>query len=231
MEILFRCLLFLYLMVLFFSPWIGRYVIIFCSIHFSFKFYKRQKKKVNGKAGKVKKQGPPIISWKSAEWGNSLWVSLIRNSRQLSLILLLNSLYLLPNLLRKEKTEKAKQEQPGPIMLLKMLSTFLLITFTWIFFRSANVEQAFHYIGHLFSRSLFQYPQMHGMALALPLIFILFAVESSRKYGIRLAQPQNASPYLRWTMYLILAVTCLAFYKQDQTFIYFQFWCAAFLLK
>jgi D-alanyl-lipoteichoic acid acyltransferase DltB (MBOAT superfamily) len=148
--------------------------------------------------------------WHGANWTFMVWG-------------LLNGFFLLPGLLKRKKSDSYKEERIGAFSIMKMIGTFLLVTFTWIFFRSANVEQAFSYIHHLFSRSLLQYPQQHGMALTLPLIFILFSVEWTRKYNVRIAQPHNAPAYLRWSVYLILILTCLAFYKQDQTFIYFQF--------
>jgi hypothetical protein len=40
-----------------------------------------------------------------------------------------------------------------------MLSTFLLITLAWIFFRAENVTVAINYISNLFSMSIFTIPQ------------------------------------------------------------------------
>lgn len=147
--------------------------------------------------------------WHGANWTFVIWG-------------LLNGLYLIPNLLLNRKADKISQKITW-LNIIKMLITFALVTFTWIFFRSANVTQAFQYISGLFSRSFFQYPVQHGMAMTIPLITILFSVEWLRKYHFKIAQPQMAPAYLRWSIYLILIIACTAFFKQDQTFIYFQF--------
>ena len=61
------------------------------------------------------------------------------------------------------------------------------------------------------------------MAITIPLIVILFGVEWIRKKEIELFQPQNIHFILRWIIYLVMIIICLAFFKQNQSFIYFQF--------
>lgn len=136
---------------------------------------------------------------------------------------LLNGIYLVPNVIRGKKIDKNIEHVVTLTTIAKMAITFFLITITWVFFRSANLGQAFHYLGGIFSLSSFQYPVQHGMAMTLPLILILFSVEWCRKYGITRVQPQFTPIYVRWGMYLALILACFAFFKQDQTFIYFQF--------
>ena len=148
--------------------------------------------------------------WHGANWTFIIWG-------------LLNGLYLVPNLLLRTKADKTTSSRITVSAIFKMLLTFTLVTFTWIFFRSANVSQAFQYISGLFSKSLFQYPVQHGMAITIPLITALFGVEWLRKYDFKIAQPQMAPAYIRWTVYVILIIACFSFFKQDQTFIYFQF--------
>jgi alginate O-acetyltransferase complex protein AlgI len=148
--------------------------------------------------------------WHGANWTFIIWG-------------LLNGVYLIPNLLLNKKSSKTISSEISISIISKMIITFALITFTWIFFRSANVSQAFQYINGLFSKSLFQYPVQHGMAITIPLIAILFTIEWLRKYEFKIAEPQRSPVYLRWSIYLILIISCFAFFKQNQTFIYFQF--------
>ena len=145
--------------------------------------------------------------WHGANWTFVIWG-------------LLNGLYLIPNLILKNKKVISENNVFG---IFSMLFTFGLITFTWIFFRSNNLAQAFQYINGLFSKSLFTYPVQHGMAITIPLIVILFGVEWIRKKEIELFQPQNIHFILRWIIYLVMIIICLAFFKQNQSFIYFQF--------
>ncbi len=145
--------------------------------------------------------------WHGANWTFIIWG-------------LLNGLYLIPNLIFKNKKVISENNLFG---IASMLFTFGLITFSWIFFRSNNVAQAFQYINGLFSKSLFSYPVQHGMAITIPLITVLFGVEWIRKKEIELFQPQNIHFGLRWIIYLCMIIICLAFFKQNQSFIYFQF--------
>ena len=136
---------------------------------------------------------------------------------------LLNGLFILPSLFVSEKAIiEEKSWFPSPISLMKMLSTFLLITLAWIYFRSPDIATAGQYISGIFSSSLFYYPQQHGMALALPLIVLLFVCEWIMKNElIALRSPRMS--YVRWGVYLSASVICLAFFRQNQSFIYFQF--------
>lgn len=150
--------------------------------------------------------------WHGANWTFIIWG-------------LLNGLYLIPNLIvgYNKKTKASNENTINVYAFINMLVTFSLITFTWIFFRSANVSQAFNYISNLFSKSLFTYPVQHGMAMTFPLITILFTIEWFRYFNIKALQPKNIPVFLRWIIYLILIIGCLAFFKQNQSFIYFQF--------
>ena len=145
--------------------------------------------------------------WHGANWTFIIWG-------------LLNGMYLIPNLILKNKKVISENNVFG---IASMFFTFGLITFSWIFFRSNNVAQAFQYINGLFSKSLFTYPVQHGMAITIPLIVILFGVEWIRKKEIELFQPQNVHFVLRWIIYLSMIIISLAFFKQNQSFIYFQF--------
>lgn len=150
--------------------------------------------------------------WHGANWTFIIWG-------------LLNGLYLIPNLIfnYNKKIKKNNEVKVTLKSFINSMITFILITFTWIFFRSINVTQAFDYISNLFSKSLFTYPIQHGMAMTFPLITILFTIEWIRHMNLKALQPQNIPILLRWTSYLLIVIACLAFFKQNQSFIYFQF--------
>lgn len=150
--------------------------------------------------------------WHGANWTFIIWG-------------LLNGLYLIPNLIfgYNKKTSEKNINSTSIYAVINIIITFALITFTWIFFRSVNVTQAIKYISGLFSKSLFTYPIQHGMAITIPLIFILFSIEWIKYKQIEIFKPHNVPSVLRWGIYLSLTVACLAFFKQNQSFIYFQF--------
>lgn len=124
---------------------------------------------------------------------------------------------------KQEKKQNEKRYINTTFNIIKISATFLLINLTWIFFRAENIKTAFIYFKGILSPSLFSYPIQHGMALTIPLMILLFTVEWVKKIQLPHLQLNNMNVFLRWSIYLIYSITCLAFLKQNQSFIYFQF--------
>lgn len=151
--------------------------------------------------------------WHGANWTFVVWG-------------LLNGLFIVSGILLRGKKQTVVMHKgffSSIYGFVQMGLVFLLITLTWVFFRSPDMSSAVNYLRILFSKSLFSYPVSHGMALALPLIFLLFLIEAIQKSDIEFLLPVHMPVFFRWSMYLITVVTCLAFFKQNQAFIYFQF--------
>ena len=120
---------------------------------------------------------------------------------------------------------------------LQRLTTFLLVTIAWIFFRAATVKDAFYMIGRV--------PSMFGEWLVilkgkmpnvdLPYsgakfvlcVFVICVMEAvhylQSKRSIN-TLVQNQPRYIRWTVYyvFVLAIIYLGVF-QNRQFIYFQF--------
>ncbi|GDX50963.1 alginate O-acetyltransferase [Bacteroidota bacterium] len=118
-----------------------------------------------------------------------------------------------------------------------MVSTFLFVSFTLIFFRSRNVSTAFFFIKNMFSdfHDYASYSKMYlkfrGMGLHVsdlmePLIFILIllGIEFFNKKAI-LTAVFSKRPILKWSFYYLLIILIVFWgYENDaQNFIYFQF--------
>jgi len=116
---------------------------------------------------------------------------------------------------------------------LKVLLTFTLVTFAWIFFRSATVSDAFYIVSHLFSnflKSATIFLSLVGrkrieIALAILAVFIMEYVHlMQKKVRIRewLSQ-QNI--FFRWTCYygVIFLILFVGWHERPLQFIYFQF--------
>jgi alginate O-acetyltransferase complex protein AlgI len=142
----------------------------------------------------------------------------------------LNGLYFLPLLLtssNRKHTDSAAQGKifPSFIELVQMCSTFTLVNIGWILFRSKNVTEAFHYIGRIFSPSLFTLPQGLHLTFILPLIAILITVEwiqRDRQHGLQIDTVMRRP--VRWCIYqciILLILLCGSFTKTE--FIYFAF--------
>jgi alginate O-acetyltransferase complex protein AlgI len=161
--------------------------------------------------------------WHGANWTFIMWGAL-------------NALFIIPSVIFKTNRNNLEIAAKGRIFpsiseAFKILVTFLLTVFAWIFFRASSVSQAFYFIKDIFNRKLFsipffEYPELKEAIIVLIIIipFILiewlgrennFAIE---RLGLRWPK------YFRWSFYVFL-VFCLGMFMEtkESAFIYFQF--------
>ena len=106
--------------------------------------------------------------------------------------------------------------------------TFSLTVFAWIFFRAANVHDAYYYVREIFSMSIFTVPYFPGIGLTPPIIaltgvFILIEwIGREEQFAIARLGNTWYKP-LRWSMYYGIIATIIWFVGKEQQFIYFQF--------
>ncbi len=114
---------------------------------------------------------------------------------------------------------------------LRVLITFHLVLFSWIFFRANSLHEAFYIISHLFSGlnmsalntiSGFGTPELMFVIGAIAVMEFIHMVQ--RKHGIRKLLGQQPL-MIRWAIYYFLIMTILLFgaYDYSNAFIYFQF--------
>ena len=104
----------------------------------------------------------------------------------------------------------------------RIVITFFIVTIAWIFFRAETIHEAFGYIDHIFSVSLFSIPQ--GNKWFLISLIIYLAIEwfhKSREHLLDIGY--ISSKPIRYLMYYTTAFIVLYFGGDLQTFIYFQF--------
>lgn len=130
----------------------------------------------------------------------------------------LNGLFFLPSLYQN------KNNKLSPIFI---PITFALVCFTWIFFRSQTITEAFSIIEHLFSFET-SFSLLHtkafldGKLLLISCVFIsmLLVIEGVHFFEKRI---QLLPVYLRWISYYLLLVGILYCWSLERNFIYFQF--------
>jgi len=112
------------------------------------------------------------------------------------------------------------------LIFIETITTFIIVMFSWIFFRAANTFQSFDYIGKIFSRSLFTVPEISNKAIALIIPFCFFIIiewfGKNRQYaishlGIKLPK------LVRWAFYYFIMLSIFYFAESERQFIYFQF--------
>ncbi|MCG2792687.1 MAG: MBOAT family protein [Weeksellaceae bacterium] len=160
--------------------------------------------------------------WHGANWTFIVWG-------------LLNALFILPSVMSNTNRNHLETVAKGRFFpsareLFQMLTTFALTVFAWIFFRSASVAEAFHYISGIFSSSLFSIPKwelMENVTSTLILLVIFMLVEwqgRDHQYAIEGVNEISSKP-MRWLIYIIilLAIYFYGNFGETVEFIYFQF--------
>jgi alginate O-acetyltransferase complex protein AlgI len=154
--------------------------------------------------------------WHGANWTFVIWGAL-------------NALYFLPLLLtnrNRNNVEIIAQGQFFPSFkeLLKILLTFCLISFAWIFFRAENISHAVSYISTILSYSIFTTPEiLPKWTILLIILFIVVEWQGREgQYGIANIGIKLNRP-LRYGFYYALIIAIFWFGDKEQQFIYFQF--------
>ncbi len=119
-------------------------------------------------------------------------------------------------------------ENNGILIFVETIATFIVVMFSWIFFRADNIGQALNYIYGIFSASFFTIPYFPGIEAALPtfiFIFFFMLVEwfgREQQYAIAQLWIKRQRP-LRYAIYYLIIIAILWFGGTEQQFIYFQF--------
>jgi len=154
--------------------------------------------------------------WHGASWNFILW-GFIHACGFLPLLLLGKN--------RKYVTDVVAEGRRFPSLkeLWQMLSTFIFVTFAWIFFRETNINKAIDYIGHIIiNHSRTNTNNLLLSIIPVFLIFPLLIVEWYLRYSERNLKVPN-SKIGRYTIYIILMLLLFFSFGSKQTFIYFQF--------
>lgn len=138
--------------------------------------------------------------WHGANWTFIVWGAL-------------NAIYFLPLLLTNNNRNNLEIVAKGKVLptfkeFVSILLTFGLTVFTWIFFRSENIVQAFSYILGIFSKSLVEIPEFSGMGKALTTIILVVIFVLIEWWG-RDSQYAIAKIGLGWKKPLRYAIYCL----------------------
>ena len=162
-----------------------------------------------------------IIFTVSGFWHGANWTFIVWG--------FLNGLFFLPLLLLNRNRNHLdivanNSAFPSFRELFAMGSTFILVCFTWIFFRAENITHAFAYISNIFDASILMSPGNPNLTIQpLYLIPIMLVIEwFSRKKDHQLSI-EKLPLALRWGVYYILIAFIIQFAQQDVSFIYFQF--------
>ena len=158
--------------------------------------------------------------WHGANWTFIIWGAL-------------NAIYFIPLLLLKRNRNNLEVIAHGKYFptfqeFFKMLFTFTLTVFTWIFFRAESVGHALTYIQGIFSESLFQFPEIAKKSIGILFLLLLFFnfVEwfgRDKKHALENIFVSK-SFFVRWGFYAFIVFLIGMYMQTNETpFIYFQF--------
>ncbi|MCU4158054.1 MBOAT family protein [Carboxylicivirga sp. A043] len=153
--------------------------------------------------------------WHGANWTFVVWGGL-------------NALFFLPLFLMKKNRKNIATVAEGKLLPslsegLRIISTFVLTSFAWIFFRAENINHAFNYIQSFYHNLNFNLNLPPGLSIFLPLSILLVVEWLHREKEFTL-EDWNLPVIPRWSFYIIIGTIILLFApKNPQSFIYFQF--------
>ena len=158
--------------------------------------------------------------WHGANWTFIFW-------GMLHAVIFMPLLILGRNTKYKNSIIAEHSKLPSLKELLSVLFVFLIVTFSWIFFRSESISDAFYYIGRMFTDfSYYTYSHPMGYRMVDYYVLILFFI-----FYEFLIRKDERSPFkfkskvLRFVIYTLVIFCLLLFYDDniDRSFIYFQF--------
>jgi alginate O-acetyltransferase complex protein AlgI len=130
---------------------------------------------------------------------------------------------------RKRMLKKLNIRNDNIILrVVETLTTFIIIMFSWIFFRAENIGIALAYISEIFSGSVLTIPEFSKLRNPFALLFIIvvfFIIEwIGRKRQFPIANLGLKWPKIvRWVFYYGIIMAIIYFAGSEQKFIYFQF--------
>lgn len=141
----------------------------------------------------------------------------------------LNALYFLPLMLvgrNREHNDKIAGNKllPGLFTFAKIIITFALTCFAWIFFRAESISHAFSYIGNMELSALLIPPQKSPVELFILIGLMLVAewLQRHKKHALELDKTK-VPLVTRWLVYYAIIILMIVFSGEQHEFIYFQF--------
>ena len=122
------------------------------------------------------------------------------------------------------KSIKSIPQKLNVINGIRMLITFSIVSFAWIFFRLPSLQDAMSAISRIFSSPGLPYTDMHTMVFALSSFVILLCKDVSEEWLPNLRLLQSNKCWVSFLTCLFLVAYILLFGKlNSESFIYFQF--------
>lgn len=105
-----------------------------------------------------------------------------------------------------------------------IVSTYLLVTLCWVFFRSENITQAFHILNEIFSTTLISLPTIRPLLPITSIVLLVIVEWWNKEKAYPMENFETSTPqFIRYVTYLTIMILLFLFYGANHQFIYFQF--------
>jgi D-alanyl-lipoteichoic acid acyltransferase DltB (MBOAT superfamily) len=158
--------------------------------------------------------------WHGANWTFIIWGAL-------------NALYFLPLLLNQKNRKNLDTVANNSVLptikeFTKIIFTFTLTVFAWIFFRADNISHASQYVSEIFSESIIEYPYFHSIREAVVTFFWILGLITIEWFGRNNKHALetflvNSNKLIRYVFYYVLIFAIFWYSGKEHQFIYFQF--------
>jgi D-alanyl-lipoteichoic acid acyltransferase DltB (MBOAT superfamily) len=151
--------------------------------------------------------------WHGANWTFIFWG-------------MIHALLFIPLLLFNANRSSLNETQYDLKAFLKIISTFLLVSLAWIFFRSDSISDAFHYLSGMVNfddvtPNYFYKNAKYALLSAITFASIVFLI------GVEWKNVRKGNPEIQFhkiTLFVLLFMLfCMGTYRNQMSFIYFQF--------
>ena len=151
--------------------------------------------------------------WHGANWTFIFWG-------------MIHALLFIPLLLFNTNRSSLNESTYDLKVFLKIISTFLLVSLAWVFFRSDSISDAFHYLSGMvnfddLTPNYFYKNAKYALLSAITFTSIVFLI------GVEWKNVRNRNAEIQFnkiTLFaLLLMLFCMGTYRNQMSFIYFQF--------
>lgn len=151
--------------------------------------------------------------WHGANWTFIFWG-------------LLHALLFIPLLISNKNRASISDTKYNFKAYSKIALTFVLVSMAWIFFRANTISEAFQYVGGMFdfhslSANYFYKNSKYALLTLICIVAILFLIFIEWRNVTKGNQEVKLS---KWTVFVLLFMLfCMGTYRNQMSFIYFQF--------
>ncbi|MDX5506635.1 MAG: MBOAT family protein [Bacteroidota bacterium] len=150
-----------------------------------------------------------IVFLVSGFWHGANWTFLVWGG--------LHGLYYVPSFIKKKKDQVKEARESRVKHLYGILSTYFIVLFAWVFFRSDSVRNAIHFFQEMIQLDNLSIQWLRGVPFVLMILLFDLLVRDVRNPF------QKNHRFIYRSIFLVQLILIYNYFGERSTFIYFQF--------